>query len=530
LKRRDKKPYKGLTRIRVWGSDVGRFFTRILAPLNRLGIRVRVFLYFLIFTAALLVLLWVFQIALLPDFYQLQKTSMLTSTIDTLAKNIDNEDLQLLSDRIAEANDVCVMIIDEHAEKLISSESLRDRVIFRMSSNDLNRYIRLAEESQTTIYRIFNVGSTGEGKYNENRFAGPVPHANDSGYRSMVAIRRVETESGEARYIFLNAQVTPVEATVQTLSSQYLYIALLMVLLSFLISLVLSRRIAQPIIDTNESAVGLSEGRFIPAKTSMSYREIMELNVTLMQAAKDLNRVEVMQRELIANISHDLRTPLTLIEGYAEAMRDLPGENTPENMQVIIEETRRLSSLVNAVLDYSTGASGHTCIDPADFDLTESIRRILERYGKLTEQDGYKIRFEYTQNVIVNADEMKLSQVVYNLINNALTYTGDDKIVTVRQKLPGGKVRVEVSDTGEGIPPEELPHIWSRYYRGQKPHKRAAVGMGLGLSIVKGILDGHGLPYGVTSSQGEGTTFWFELPVRDLSLPAEQDKLPSSEP
>ncbi|MDD3213665.1 MAG: histidine kinase dimerization/phospho-acceptor domain-containing protein, partial [Eubacteriales bacterium] len=322
-------------------STVGAFFSRLLSPMNRLGIRGRVFLYFLLFTGALLALLWVFQIALLSDFYKLQKTTMLTSSIDTLAKNIDNSDLQLLADRLSQTNEVCVLIVNSEGERLISSDMTNDCVINHMSAYDLSRYIELADESQTTIYRTFSIGGFEKSEYNENHFQGPVPRADDGRSRSMVAIRSVTTESGESCYIFLNALITPVEATVQTLRSQYLFIAILMVLLSFVISLVLSRRIALPIIDTNEAAMGLSEGNFKPAETSVSYREIRELNATLIQTAKDLRRVETMQRELIANISHDLRTPLTLIEGYAEAMRDLPGENKPENMQVIIDETRR---------------------------------------------------------------------------------------------------------------------------------------------------------------------------------------------
>jgi len=489
------------------------FWHKVCGPINRLGIRGRVFLYFLVFAAALLSLLWIFQIALLSDFYSLQKTEMLTNTIDTLARNIDNADLQVLADRISQANDVCVLIVNDRTEKLVSSETSGDCVIHRMSGFDLNRYIQITQESHTTIYRIFSLGGFGKSNYDENRFSGRVPPADDGHAKSMVAIRAVSTESGDTHYIFLNAIITPVDATVQTLRSQFLFIAILMVLLSFIISLVLSRRIASPIVGTNEAAKSLSAGYFEPESTNVSYREIMQLNATLTQAAKDLRRVDEMQRELIANISHDLRTPLTLIEGYAEAMRDLPGENSPENMQVIIEETKRLTSLVNAVLDYSTSKSGKNPIEPKLFNLTDSILHIMNRYQKLTEQDGYQVQFHYLQSVTVYADEMKIGQVIYNLINNALTYTGADKTVTVIQTVINTKVRVEIKDSGEGIDAQELPYIWSRYYRGHKPHKRATVGTGLGLSIVQGILDNHKVQYGVESEQDIGTTFWFELPI-----------------
>ncbi|MEA4928681.1 MAG: HAMP domain-containing sensor histidine kinase [Candidatus Limiplasma sp.] len=492
---------------------------RLGAPLYRLGIRGRVFVYFLLFTICLLALLWIFQIALLSDFYKLQKTEMLTSSLDTLARNIDSEDLQLLSDRISQANDVCVLVLNDKTERLISSEANRDCVIHRMSGFDLNRLSEFADQSEKTIYRIFEQSGPSQPATDGNRFEGRVPQASSEHAQSMVAFRAVQDAQGERRYLFINAIITPVDATVQTLRSQYLFIAVLMVLLSFGISLVLSRRIARPIVDTSLAARGLSEGRFEPANTHSSYREILQLNATLRQAAKDLRRVEEMQRELIANISHDLRTPLTLIDGYAEAMRDLPGENTPENMQVIIDETRRLSSLVNAVLEYSASHSGQAPVERKPFSLTHSIEGILARYRKLIEQDGYTVALVQDGDATVFADEMQIGQVLYNLINNALTYTGEDRTVTVTQTLREAAVRVSVHDSGEGIDAEELPYIWDRYYRGHKPHKRATVGSGLGLSIVKGILDRHGLAYGVQSHKDTGTTFWFELPLANDAPP-----------
>ena len=195
--------------------------------------------------------------------------------------------------------------------------------------------------------------------------------------------------------------------------------------------------------------------------------------------------MEDLQRELVANISHDLRTPLTMIIGYSEAMRDIPGENTPENIQVVIDEAKRLNTLVNDVLDISKLQSGTQTLSLKEFNLTRSIQEILLRYNKLVD---YDIRFQFTEEIWVRADELKISQVVYNLVNNAITYTGRDKKVTIIQSLPSarpGYVQVEVQDTGEGLEQNQLQDIWQRYYKVDKSHKRAQIGTGLGLSMSK---------------------------------------------
>ena len=210
-------------------------------------------------------------------------------------------------------------------------------------------------------------------------------------------------------------------------------------------------------------------------------------------AARELSKTDKLRRELIANVSHDLRTPLTMIIGYSEVMRDIPGENTPENIQVVIDEATRLSSLVTDILDISRLQSGGSNADKSEYNLTESIRNIIARFDKLKENDGYKIIFENDGDVMIFADENRMSQVIYNLIINA--------------------IRIEIRDSGEGIPKEDLPYIWDRYYKVDKTHKRAQTGTGLGLSIVKTVLEAHGAAYGVDSTLGIGSSFWFELPL-----------------
>ena len=469
-------------------------------------------MYFLTFTALLLLLLWLFQVVFLDEFYRMQKRYMLRSSAESIIQNIDNENLQTLVYRIAEQNSVCVLVTDQKLRTLAAAEAWNGCVVHHMGANELRRLASSAEKGRNhAVFREFPLMAFRNFQYDARQFRGRVPPSDAGNASSLIYVARTETSKNEQVYVFLNTLVTPVGATVQTIRNELYFISAILVLLSFGLSMILSKRITRPLIETTQAAAALSHGEYEPVN-NVGYREIEQLNHQLSQAAKDLHRVEEMQHELIANISHDLRTPLTLIEGYAEAVRDLPDESTPENMQVIIDEARRLTTLVNSILELNNARNTAGELQMKVFDLTASIQGIMTRYQKLTEQDGYRIVFEPAENVMVNADEMKVQQVVYNLINNALTYTGSDKTVVVRQVMKDQRVRIEICDSGEGIAPDEIDHIWDRYYRGHKPHKRAAIGSGLGLSIVKGILDNHHLAYGVESAEGEGSTFWFELP------------------
>ena len=279
-----------------------------------------------------------------------------------------------------------------------------------------------------------------------------------------------------------------------------------------LVGFTMARSISEPIIETNEAAKQLGASRYTRPPHSGGYREIAELNDTLVRAAEDLGKVEDLQRELIANISHDLRTPLTMIIGYAEAMRDIPEEVTPENMQIIIDEANRLNSMVNEVLDFSRLRTGSLELEEKPFNLTAQIREICGRVSKMSAVEGYTVLFEPAEERMVTGDSGRISQVLYNLLGNALTYTGEDKTVRVTQQDTGSRVRVEITDSGEGIPQDELPYIFDRYYRSRENHRRAVIGSGLGLNICRSILEKHGARYGVRSEEGQGTTFWFELP------------------
>ncbi|MBQ9085776.1 MAG: HAMP domain-containing histidine kinase [Clostridia bacterium] len=329
----------------------------------------------------------------------------------------------------------------------------------------------------------------------------------------------VKTAHGEEFMIVQSTTLTPIQAMVKTLQNQSLWIAFILSSLALIMAGFMSRLITKPIVTMNKAAKQLAQGHYDAHFAGNGYREIHELAESLNYASRELAKTDHLQKELISNISHDLRTPLTMIKGYGEVMRDIPGENTAENIQIIIDETSRLSELVNDMLDLSRIQAGTRKPEFQQFSLTATVRDTMLRYERLMMQEGYHIEFYAEEEADVIADRGMILQVVYNLINNAINYTGEDKSVSVRQEVRADRVRIRVLDTGEGIAEDQLEMIWDRYYKVDKVHRRATVGTGLGLSIVREILETHHAAYGVQSTLGKGSEFWFELPIApDASL------------
>lgn len=475
------------------------------------GIRQKMMIFLVVFVCFILAMLWICQIFLLNDFYRFFKTQSANKAAETVVSHLDSEDLESTLNQLAVQNGLCILLLDEKLNTVYSAEGQSFCIIHTARSRDLYWWCSRAPEDGTAQLDQFDMASPFEmdqpgGRQRERD--------RERGSQVLLYVRRITLPDGGSGYLLLNAVISPVDATVSTLKSQLIIITVIVLVGAVLLAFLLSRNFSRPIIETTTNARELSHSRFTRARHADSYREIHELNDTLEKAAQELSQVEHLQHELIANISHDLRTPLTMIGGYAEIMRDLPGEVTAENMQVIIDETGRLSTLVNELLDFSRMEAGMTTLNRQPFSLTDTVQGIVSRCATLLAKDGYIIRFDPAENLTVMADEGRIEQVVYNLVNNALTYTGEDKTVCLVQSLHEGRARLEVRDSGKGIPEEELPLIWNRYYRAKESHKRAVQGSGLGLSIVRTILENHGAPYGVTSKQGEGTCFWFELETK----------------
>ena len=431
--------------------------------LNKLRLKWKVFAFLLGFCALLLVILWVFQTIFLDDMYRFIRKQELNRAIATVEKEIDNPNLQEILYLIQVEKDIIIMPARDFSPPPPRPEpDMRER-----RGN-------LPPSSITeTINFIFN--------------------------------------NGQIVSLTFYAMVAPVSATVHTLRMQLYIITGVMIILAVLLAIIIARRVSKPIEDINRSALTLAKGNYNIRFSGKGFLEIVELSETMNTTAIELGKVEGLRRELLANVSHDLRTPLALIYSYAEMMNDFPGEITHEQTKVIMDETQRLTTLVNDVLDLSKLETDIVGINPSAFNLTQDILDTTERIEQLLKSEGFKITFSYVGDVYVDADRTKISRAFYNLLTNAINYSGVSRDISILQTVSDNRVRISVTDGGEGIAEEDLPFIWDRYYKSKKKHKRAVTGTGLGLSIVKKIIERHGGSYGVMSELGKGSTFWFEI-------------------
>ena len=521
-----------------------RALSHLASGKQPVGIQWRLLGYLSLFVGFTLLVLWIFQIRMLAPLYEDIKNREMRHTADALSEllldghTFEAEKDMTLKNAVwtyAGEYSVCVRVwrvVEGHARIVASADVSDDCVIHHITGDRIAELYLYAGERggsyscKVGFYHNGMMWMDGDGNEHFTGDVGSVPPnireeltpPYENSDVSALYVRLVKGADGMEYVIMLDSELRPLSATVSTLQAQFYWIAAILLVAAFLLALAMSRRISRPLVRMNEQARRLAEGQYDVHFNGRGYRETRELASTLNYAAEELSKTDRLQKELIANISHDLRTPLTMIKGYGEVMRDLPDENTPENVQVIIDEATHLSELVNDLLDLSRLQSGTHMPQKEVFDLTESVCAVLHRYDKLTAHDGYRIVFEADRSVWVRADRTMILQVVYNLINNAINYSGEDKTIEVNQSLcEDGTVRLSVCDHGAGIDPEQLPYIWDRYYKLDRVHRRAMIGTGLGLSIVKGILEGHGGRYGVESTVGVGSEFWFCLPTEPLT-------------
>ena len=440
----------------------------------------------IVFSIIILLIMWGSQIIFLTLFYERYQINNLEKVMKELQGNTyTSQELESL----AYKNNICMEYIYNNEVYLFNS--LDNNCILNNKNIGIKKIIN----------NFINSSKTKE-----------IIKLNDPTNKTRSIFYNIKTENNE--YIILNTALEDVNSTTSVLRSQLIYITLIIILLAIIVSVYLSKMLNKPILNITKEAKKLAKGNSELNIEESNIKELDDLRNALNYASKEINKTDELRRDLLANVSHDLKTPLTMIKAYAEMIRDINKDDEKkrnENLNIIIDETDRLNVLVNDILSLSKLEANQEILELTEFDLVELINNIIKKYNIIKETENYKFILKLPKKALVYGDINKISQVIYNLVNNAINYTGNDLTVAIEVMEKKKTYLVNIIDTGKGIKESDLNLIWNKYYKNEKNHKRDKVGTGVGLSIVKNILDRHKFKYGVKSKKGSGTTFYFEI-------------------
>ena len=455
------------------------------------SLMLKIFLYLSIFSILILAFLWILQILLLNNYYEYYKTNELTSTLNLIKKNYNTDNFTNVLEDIAYNTDFCVEITNQVETSYSNIQNSKGCI-------DTNNISKVVSEKQNFM------------DSNKANFKLKIINPRFNNQTLLYGIKLDENN-----YLFVNTSLEPIDTTINVLKNQFLIVSLIVIILSSFIAYFISKALSNPITKLTLAAKNLSDGNYnVKFNTQSDIQEIKELEESLEYAKNENKKTDETRRDLLSNVSHDLKTPLTMIKAYAEMEKDLnvSREKHENNMNIIIEEVDRLTILVNDILNLSKLESNMDTLNIESIDLIGLINNILKRFKIFQYTKNYEFIFNYNEPTMIDADKQKLEQVIYNLIGNAVNYTGLDNKVYINLISNKKTVKVEIKDTGKGIKKEDIDKVWDKYYKSEKNYKRNSIGTGIGLSIVKNIFILHKFKYGISSKEKNGTTFWFVVP------------------
>ena len=440
--------------------------------------------YLITFSVVILLILWSFQIIFLKTYYEKYQINKLDKVVTKLREKTHTKSE---IETIAYENDLCIQYVLDNENILFNG--LNNNCVLKTKSIGLSKIIDnfILSNKQKEIIKLTN------------------PRNNTKSILYNIKLNN--------SYVFLNTSLEDVNSTTSALRGQLIYITLIVIIVAIIASIFLSKVLNKNILHITKQAKKLAKGYNDLDLNKSGITELDELIDALEYANKEIKKTDELRRDLLANLSHDLKTPLTMIKAYAEMNRDLDIEEVKrkENLNIIIDETDRLNILVNDILNLSKLEANYDKLEKSEFDLVELVNEIIKKYNIVKELEDYKFVINMPKEAKVFGDYNKISQVIYNLVNNAINYTGEDKVVKIEVIEKKKTYLVKIIDTGKGIKKEDLNIIWDKYYKNEKNHKRNKIGTGIGLSIVKNILEKHNFKYGVESEIDKGTTFYFEI-------------------
>lgn len=455
------------------------------------------------FITVIFVILWLLQTVLLQNFYNGMVIKNTISAAEKIASRSTTSTITGYIDDLSRDNSILVFVTDTNGDILYSSDEYKKG---HKAHIDEPVGMKPGFKEEHDRYRELpdNYGEFLNALASSNN--GTAELCSEDIYVYGKYISYFSTDEKVALYI--GTPLNAVGSTARIIRLQLQIVTLLSVLFGFALAWFMSMKFSRPVAQLTEKARKLGDKTNDIHFKEGFCSELDELNNTIDSTADKLKESQEFQNELLANVSHDLRTPLTMIKGYAEMIRDISREDEKqcaEDVAVIVEETDRLTALVNEILEYSELHMTDVKLDMSDINLSEIVETVADSFENLYSKEGYTFNCNISEDVHVIGNVSHLQRAVYNLIDNAVRHAGDDKWIGVTLKTDNSKSIIEVSDHGAGISPDALDHIWDKYYT--KRQRQGKGVSGLGLAIVKQTVSLHNGKCSAESEIGNGSTF-----------------------
>ncbi|MGW6434312.1 ATP-binding protein [Peribacillus butanolivorans] len=310
-------------------------------------------------------------------------------------------------------------------------------------------------------------------------------------------------------YVYMFKNTGDVEDLISQLNKHFLFATLLLLFFMLITIYFLSKALTRPLITMKEATTKLSKGNFSVSVPVRSKDELGELAQSIQSLANELNYLKKERNEFLASISHELRTPLTYIKGYADIARrkDLDIPERTQYLEIIHEESKRLNSLLDELFNIARMDVNTFTISKETVPLSSFLQSVYEKVLPAFTNKNIQLNLECKDNLFMDIDPSRFEQVLLNLLDNALKYSNEYTVTTIKATESIGSISISIIDQGVGIPRADIPHVFDRLYRVEKSRARATGGFGLGLSIVKQLVEVQGGTISVKSSIEQGTCF-----------------------
>lgn len=467
-----------------------------------------------------IILVWFANSTFLEKYYISNKVHAIYSAYESLDSavsggSISSDEFDLELRRVCDMYNISVVVIDAQSNTIKSTSRDTDLLIRRLYDNVFQRDNKLEKIEDTDRYSLAVTTDQGMG----------------TDYLEMWGV----LDNGNL--FLIRSPLESIRDSAKIANKFLAYIGIVVTLVSALLIWFVTTRITKPIMELKDISSRMTNldfemhyksrgkneidllGEHMNQLSDTLEKTISELKTANNELQRDIEKkeeIDEMRKEFLANVSHELKTPIALIQGYAEGLKEGihdDDESKDFYCDVIIDESGKMNNMVKKLLTLNQLEFGNDVITMERFDVVAMIHNFLQSAEILTQQNEVNVRMEQTEPIYVWADEFKTEEVIRNYFSNAMNHVKGDKIIDIKYTMLENKVRIGIFNTGDPIPEDSLPHLWEKFYKVDKARTREYGGSGVGLSIVKAIMDSMNQQYGVINYTN-GVEFWIELETK----------------